>query len=146
MTLTTTDLDRLEALERAATAAPWPDDAIYAILKFVDRNAYTPAWEDEEGNAWDYDRHVDAPLITAARNTLPALIAALREARALLAAVVRRPSPDEYEDNEFGRQICWYCEASLGQWGYVECKGEHKPDCPYELARAHLAAAGVEVG
>jgi hypothetical protein len=76
------DLDRLAALENAATAGPWVsrrlDECRFAIGQNpIGRTAVITSQGNDEANG---------DLIAAARNALPALLRELREARAALAA------------------------------------------------------------
>lgn len=165
MTLTTADLDRLEALERAATAAPWRTGSARIGCAREHRHQWGPActytviaWEEGAGVVskdiplgapadtvegvigCGEDNCIvpeDAAFLIALRNAAPALLRDLREARALLAALV---AVDPLEELDVLYYRCRSCGASAF---YPE--ELHRKDCPYARARAFLVAAGVEV-
>ncbi len=72
------NLDRLEALEKAATAGPWT--RIYGTVSFVEGKVTmcSPGRQDKEVAA-------NSDFIAALRNAAPALIAEVRAARRWLA-------------------------------------------------------------
>jgi hypothetical protein len=72
------DLDRLEALERKATAGPWMPDGVRGLDLGHDLGII-PIWGSPPG--------ADRDLILEARNALPALIRELRDARKIVEAV-----------------------------------------------------------
>jgi hypothetical protein len=71
------DLDRLEALERKATAGPWMPDGVRGLDLGHDLGII-PIWGSPPG--------ADRDLILEARNALPALLRELREARKIVEA------------------------------------------------------------
>jgi hypothetical protein len=89
-----TELDAIEARAKAATPGPWRQGAVDKIRVFGDPDGETLApglgrcvcivnqWTGEER------RDADAAFIAAAREDVPRLVAALREARKQLAEVV----------------------------------------------------------
>lgn len=81
------DLDKLEQLEKAATPGPWNADYVQAAIRHLSRNVDPDYYCTEEqslsGNGDVFNRREDGPLIAAARNALPALLAVARAAEAL---------------------------------------------------------------
>ena len=70
----TNELDRLDALEKAATAGPWYQNAEFGYMVVIGGSAYSVPFPE------------DAAFIAAIRNAAPSLIA---DARALAAAKAR---------------------------------------------------------
>jgi hypothetical protein len=96
--LTDSDLDRLESLAAAATPGPWlaNENGMGAPMVYLDPHSGKLAGEqyqfalDEAGRLFDGTtaaEPADAAFIAAARTAVPALVAALRAARAELARV-----------------------------------------------------------
>lgn len=79
------DLDRLEALEKAATAGPWTVVDYGHGTVIVKSNHKSVCWRQSYGPAGKQARH-DYELVAATRSALPALLRELREARAVASA------------------------------------------------------------
>jgi hypothetical protein len=80
-------LARLTELEKAATPAPWPEEYVQGAVRHISKNCDTYQFCRED-IGFDWDRYKDGPLITEARNALPALLITARE-HATLAQEVR---------------------------------------------------------
>lgn len=104
------DLDALEALEKAATPAPWKSRREDDVLVIVGPRAKCnrsgrPEWELAQiDNAmfWDHPHHksedrANARLMVAARNAFPAIVAEVRRLTELgiLTAIDRRKQGEE---------------------------------------------------
>ena len=74
-------LDQLKALEAAATPGPWPVGFIFWSLRQVEKSCNDTVYSHMDGAELSDDESgrcpskTDAPLIAAARNALPDLIA-----------------------------------------------------------------------
>ena len=74
-------LDKLKALEAAATPGPWPVGFIFWSLRQVEKSCNDTVYSHMDGAELSDDESgrcpskTDAPLIAAARNALPDLIA-----------------------------------------------------------------------
>lgn len=113
-------LDELEALERAATSAPWGYKA--GVLKHYVFSA--DEGEDLGFSLQEFHPH-DGREVPAAENAQ--LIAALRNAAPALLSLAKAAF-NAYEGNE----LCVFCHNLQGNGGSVLVLGpyEHKEDCP----------------
>lgn len=66
----------LEKLDSVATPAPWPHDYCQGAVRHISKNVDQDAFYDGSFDGWS--RYNDGPLIAAARNALPALLAELK--------------------------------------------------------------------
>jgi hypothetical protein len=97
----TLDLAALAALHEAATPAPWPEDFCQAAVRQLSKNVDYDVFYDGDFCGWD--RYTDGPLIAAARNALPALLARAKAAERMGAAL--REIPNETKLARI-REIC----------------------------------------
>ena len=85
-------LDQLKALEAAATPGPWPVGFIFWSLRQVEKSCNDTVYSHMDGAELSDDESgrcpskTDAPLIAAARNALPDLIAVAEAANRLRSA------------------------------------------------------------
>lgn len=137
MTLTTADLDRLDALERAASPSGFFASTVTNIE--TGKQTYTINGRGFAHIA-DVATHDDAVALAEFRNAAPSLLAQLREARALLAAVVAEGCLDTERYRTYGEARCRCCERP---W----VNHQHTPEgpCLWLDLQAHLAAAGEEI-
>lgn len=89
--MTEQELQRLEALEQAATGAPWSE--------FCESGDWWVSRKDEFDGPGDWvfnsntdfwNKQEDVDFVVAARNALPALIAEVRRLRAIIAQIEAR--------------------------------------------------------
>jgi hypothetical protein len=74
-------IEKLEALERAATAGPWMREPIYWAFRMAEKGGSTHVPENlPEGT--EYPTRDDACFIAEARNAIPSLLAVAKAAKA----------------------------------------------------------------
>ncbi len=109
-------IERLIALEKAATPGPWPQYGIYTVLRHF-RKTGCDADDIGEENWWSYDDTKDSDFIAALRNAAPALIAVARAAKEYK---VRADAFGRSGESASGDYEAWKCLtdalAALEEW------------------------------
>ncbi len=118
------DLEALQAALDAATPGPWTRESDWV--------------EATDSHGFVRPGRANGRLILDAVSALPALLAELKEARRVVAAVAKKPLVET--DNDMGAIsfFCLMCGARLAQEGVSLAKNHeasHAPDCAWVAAR-----------